>query len=118
MQTASGLGWWNWWDTGAGATVAEEPKPGSATGTEVPNFHRNFRGLFAAWHIPNLRSKQVEALKRASDLRFLSERATGLEPATLTLASAAGYHTTWTFSPFTWSKVRTEQHTLSIIAGF
>jgi len=36
VQTASGLGLWNWWDTGAGATVAQEPEPGSASGTQVP----------------------------------------------------------------------------------
>jgi hypothetical protein len=35
-RTASGLEWWNWWDTGAGTTVAQEPEPGSASGTEVP----------------------------------------------------------------------------------
>jgi hypothetical protein len=36
VQTASGLEWWNWWDTGAGATVAKEPEPGLVSGTEVP----------------------------------------------------------------------------------
>ena len=48
-----------------------------------PEISRTIRGLAADWHYSRTRSRDANSVP---DLRFLLERTTGLEPATLTLA--------------------------------
>src|SRR5680860_118869 len=80
VKITSGPDGWNWWDTGAGATVAQEPKPGRIVGqrcrsqseTELPDFHTLLSALLLQICCTPKANHKNRTSQTPADLRFYS----------------------------------------------